>query len=181
MSKKIRITNTTAIQSGGGPGFGLEFQGNYIASNRQLVIDIPVIPVTLETWQAKGWIRIEDADAAPVSRPGEAEVTPGIVVAEASASQVLAAQQDMEDLLADEEFDLSVAKEATLPAEAAAGVLDSTDQVAKASVTLGLAEERVASDTVSPIPGDKPRHVGDAEKFTVRAPRAKGVGAVVKA
>ena len=180
MSKKVRITNTTALHSNGGPGFGLEFQGNYIASNRQLVVDIPVIPVTLEEWQTKGWIKIEDADAAPVSNPGEAAVTPGIVVAEVSASKVLAEDTE-EDLLAEEEFDLSVAKEATLPADAITGILGSTEQSTRANVTLGLSEERVASDDVSPIPGDRPRSVGNADKFTVRAPRSVGVGAVVKA
>lgn len=181
MSKKIRITNTTVMHANGNPGFGLEFQGNYIAPNRPLVLDLPVIPVTLEEWQAKGWIRIEDADAAPVSKPGEAVVTPGTVVGEARASQVL--KKEVDDLMEEEEIDFSIAKEATLPStEASAGILQShAQEQAKASVSLGMAEETVPADQVSPIPGDRPKSVDNADKFTVRAPRSKGVGAVVKA
>lgn len=175
MSKKIRITNTTARTTKGGPGFGLEFQGHYIAANRPLVIDIPVIPVILEDWQAKGWIRIEDAEAAPLSAPGEAEVTPGTTVAEVSATEVLSVVSGEDDLLAEEEFDLAIAKEATMPAETLTVGYD------KVSVSLGSTQETVSSDSLSPIPGDKPRHIGDAEKFTVRAPRATAVGGIVKA
>lgn len=181
-SKKIRITNTTAIAAKGKPGFGLEFQGHYVAANRQLVIDLPVIPVTLEDWQARGWIRIEDAEAAPVSRPGEATVTPGTVVQEAVASEVLAADPG-EDLL-EEEFDLAIAKEATMPVtDAGTTILGSmlqTPEGVRASVSLGSSEETVPADHISPIPGDRPRSVDESEKFTVRAPRSHSIGAVVK-
>lgn len=182
-NKKIRITNTTALASKGKPGFGLEFQGHYIGANRQLVLDLPVIPVTLEEWQAKGWVRIEDADAAPVSKPGEEAVTLGTVVQEAVASQVLSSEAD-DGILEDEEFDLSIAKEAMMPVtESTGAVLGSNEQMlgSRASVSLGSTEETIPADQVSPIPGDMPRTVDESAKFTIRAPRSPGVGAVVKA
>ena len=183
-NKKIRITNTTALASKGKPGFGLEFQGHYVAANRQLVLDLPVIPVTLEEWQAKGWVRIEDADAAPVSKPGEEAVTLGTVVQEAVASEVLSSRTDEDDILEDEEFDLTIAKEATMPVtQSSEAILGATAQMpdGRASVSLGSSQETVSAELVSPIPGDKPRSVDESEKFTVRAPRAAGVGAVIKA
>ena len=170
MSKKVRITNTTYLKTNGNPGFGLDFLGNYVGPNRQLVLDLPVIPIILEDWQRKGWIKIEDADA-PVSSPGEAIVTLGTVIQEAAASRL---NKTLDDNLMEDEFDPEIAKEASLPIKES---ISQTD--AKASVSLGAEEENISADLFSPIPGVKPRSVDDSEKFTVRAPRSHAVGSVV--
>jgi hypothetical protein len=173
-NKKVRITNTTPFLSKDRPGFGLDFSGNYIGPNRQFVTELAVIPVILEEWKAKGWVRIDDADAAPVSSPGEAVVTQGTVVKEAAASEF------KEDLMEEDDFfNPELAKEATLPSQTAP-LMGSLNQGAqqKAKVSLGSEKEHIPVDHVSPIPGDRPRSVDDSEQFTVRAPKVDGVATV---
>lgn len=171
---KVRIINTTAALKQ--PGFGLEFGGNYIAANRPLglVLDLPVIPAILEEWKSKGWARLEDAtEQTPLSKPGEADVTRGTVVQEVAATTVDALDEE-------EEFNLFDAKEASLPADSTAPIDQAPEQDAsRARVTLGTAEEHMDAGAVSPIPGDRPRSVDDSDEFTIRAPRAPGVGAVI--
>jgi hypothetical protein len=171
---KLRITNITSLKH---PpvGFGLDFNGHYIGANptRPLIIDIPVMPFLLEEWEAKGWVKIQDADdKTPVSMPvpSEKAVTPGTQLNEVSDS-----------LMEEEELDLTVAKEAALVgAEKDSHVpLQDINQAPKAKVSLGSEDENMSSG-LSPIPGDRPVSVDDSEKFTVKAPRSQGPGAVVR-
>lgn len=170
MSKKLRILNTTMAIS---PprGFALDLEGKYIGPGREITIELPVIPVILEEWTRKGWARFQDADdKTPISTPGEAAVTPGTVVNEAKPS-------DFEE----EEFDLALAKEASLPHEATpAPIEQSNAQMQGAKVSFSMGEATTDADHLSPIPGDKPRSVDESDKFSIRAPRADAVGAVIK-
>jgi len=168
---KVRITNITAFKSP--PGFGLDFMEHYIPANaaRPLIIDIPVIPQILEEWQANGWCKIQDADdKTPVTKESEAAVTPGTQVKEAHDA-----------LLEEEDFDLSVAKEAALPSTGPVPMQDIRQtEHPRAKVSLGTEDGMNLSDTHSPIPGDRPVSVDDSDQFTVRAPRVNGPGAVVR-
>lgn len=172
---KLRITNITSLKY---PplGFALDFAGNFIPANlsRPLIVDIPVKPFILEEWEEKKWVKIQDADdKTPVTPPKEvAAVTPGTQLNEAS-----------DDLLEEEELDMSIAKEAALTAEEAGGPVPLQNitqaQSARAKVSLGSEDEKVMGG-LSPIPGDRPVSVDESEKFTVKAPRSTGPGAVVK-
>jgi len=179
---KIRIYNITSFLRP--PGFGLDFEGRYIPANpnRPLIIDIPVVPEILERWVEAKWAKVVDADdKTPVTKESEATVTPGTQVNEVAAADL--------DVLEDDIFDFSVAKEAALPSDVAETMgpapLQPINQMPaaeqpRAKVTLGSEDKMNMADTVSPIPGDKPRSVDNSDAFTVRAPRHQGPGAVVK-
>jgi hypothetical protein len=177
---KIRITNITSFLQP--PGFGLDFHQHYIPPNpaRPLVIDIPVIPQILEEWQENKWCKVQDADdKTPVTK--DSVITPGLQVNEAKASKV----DTLDDDLDEEGFDLTVAKEAALTGNEPVGgpvPIHPINQAerAKAKISLGTEDGMNLADTHSPIPGDRPVSVDDSDKFTVRAPRQNGPGAVVR-
>ena len=172
---KIRIYNITSLKHP--PGFGLDFDSHYIPANpaRPLIVETAVIPQILEEWQANGWCKVQDAeDKTPVTTAAEAVVTPGTQVKEVHDA-----------LLGDEEdWDLSVAKEAALTNEPGAGPVPlqpiHQGDAPKAKISLGTEDGMNVSDLHSPIPGDRPVSVDDSEQFTVRAPRMNGPGAVVR-
>ena len=185
---KIRIYNITSFLHS--PGIGLDFEKKYIPPNpnKPLVIDLPVIPQLLEEWAAKKWVKWVDADdKTPVTKETETVITPG-PLSEAKASEV-----DALDELDDGDIvDFSIAKEAALPGDA--GVeksgpvpLQPINQThveepskGRAKVSLGSEDKMNMAETVSPIPGDRPRSIDNSDAFTVRAPRHNGPGAVVK-
>lgn len=185
---KIRIHNITSFLPNMPRGFGLDFEGKYIPANpeRPLITELAVIPQLLEEWQAKRWVKIQDADnKTPVTKESEAAVTPGTGIDEAKASRV----DQLDDSLDEDIFDFSIAKEAALtdiPEKTGPVPLQSISQVAgheeprRAKVTLGSEDRMNLADTVSPIPGDRPVSIDNSEAFTVRAPRHTGPGAVVK-
>ena len=179
---KIRITNTTSFLKP--PGFGLDYLGRYIPPNpaRPLVIEVPVIDDVLEVWQSNKWCKVQDADdKTPVTKETETTISPSLL-GEAKASAV----DSLDDSLDEDIMDFSMAKEAALSAD----VLEKTGPVpmqsinqmpqARAKVTLGTREPAGLTDSVSPIPGDRPTSIDNSEAFTVRAPRQSGPGAVVK-
>jgi hypothetical protein len=186
MSKKIRIYNITAFLKQ--PGFGLDFEGRYIAPNpeRPLVVEVAVIPEILERWERDKWVKLQDAEnKTPVTKESEAVVTPGTQVNEASGQEV----DHLADSLDDDVFNMDAAKEAALPANERGGPapLQSINQMpveekskSRVKVTLGTSDKPGLSDSVSPIPGDRPVSIDNSEAFTVRAPRHNGPGAVVK-
>jgi len=172
---KIRIVNITPIIR---PPLGhfLDYHNHVIAPNRPLVLDLPVIDEVLESWAAQGFIRITNAeDGTPISGPGEAIVTAGTRISEIAQTQL------PEDITEDDEvdFDPEAAREASLSKGAHSPPLTQEYQP-RTKISLGTETENHQYDGLSPIPGDRPRSVDDSEKFTVKAPRSVGVGALIK-
>jgi hypothetical protein len=187
MSQKIRIYNITSFLKF--PGFGIDFDGHYLAPNpdRPLIVEVAVVPQILEDWQARRWIKIQAADdKTPVTKESEAAVTPGTQVNEVASVQVDALNDELDEDI----FNFDTAKEASLTADSTPGPapMQSIRQMqteeelvrSRVKVSLGTSDKPGMADSVSPIPGDRPRSVDNSEAFTVRAPRHTGPGAVVK-
>lgn len=172
--KKFRVKNTTHKKH---PPFGyfLDHESKLFGADKSIVIDAPdeVLPDTIQKWADEGLVSVADMTSGEIIN-GEAQsiVTAGTRVNEASGQEY----DDGDEL----GFDPELAKEATLPNGAH---MPSIQQMpaAKARVTLGTETENHGNtDSLSPIPGDRPRSVDDSDQFTIRAPRSQQVGAVVK-
>jgi hypothetical protein len=170
---KVRIHNTTPTHFP--PGHALDFDGKFINRGKHVTVDIPTIPEILEDWIKIGKARVEEVtDATTLSALAETVVTKGTDIQEATAD---------DNFEEDDIFDLSDAKEATLvsadPAPKATVGLDSAPKRG-AKVSLGSQDENLVADGLSPIPGDKPVSIDNAEAFTIRAPRSNEPGSVVR-
>jgi hypothetical protein len=182
--KLVRISNITNVKNP--PGFFLDFAGALIGAGKHAVVDLSKINQEkhpgstldrLQTWVSEGKARVVDAGSgAPITVPEDTDVTPGTRFNEVASSQLPAS--DAEDF--EEDFDPSLAKEADMPHTASVGAhAPNTASVANTKVSLSGEEPNWDNSGTSPIPGAKPRYVDDSEQFSVRAPRAPGLGGVV--
>lgn len=182
MKNKYRLTNISGITAGRGPGRMLDHPtGGVVGVGKSILLELPAGPTTLEEkWVTSRWAKLQkvDEDGTVVE---EASAPKEDLPAQAKVDTVAGSQLPEDELTnMDDEFDPSLAKEASLPGVTPGAHLPPIDQdsAAKARVSMTGAESEGTS--LSPIPGDKPRSVDDADAFTVKAPRSAGVGAVVK-
>jgi hypothetical protein len=175
--KTFRITNVSNIATQSRGHFldmGVENGGQFIPVGASIVLPAAkqeLLPACVHAWAKAGLIRISDVENSEAHVGGlSPNLTPSSInpVSEAAAS----------DMLHDDEVDLSVAQEAKMPITESTGPIDqSPSQGAK--IQDAMAEERHSTD-ISPIPGDKPVELGDAKDFTVKAPRSREQGSVIK-
>ena len=172
----FKITNVSNVATGSRGHFldmGVANGGRHIPVGGCIVLEaknLELLPPCVLSWSKKGLVRvtnIDDGDSV-VAGPA-ADVTPSAInpVSEMKGDDIM-----------DDEPDLSDAHEAKLPEmEGTAPIDQSNAQTAK--ISDAMAEERHSLET-SPIPGDVPVELGDAHKFSVKAPRSKQPGSVVK-
>lgn len=175
--KTFKITNVTHVSTGGRGFFldlGSEGGGRHIGVGKTISVtaaSVDAIPAGIQKWAAKKWVRIQEV--------GSEEVLAGLAVNQELTPSAI---NPVSEAKAEDDFnaepDISMANEAVLAGEEAGPISQSHAQTAK--ITDSAAEERHSSD-ISPLPGDKPRDLGDAELFTVKAPKTDHVGGVVKA
>jgi hypothetical protein len=170
--QKIRVQNISAITR---PPNGqmIDYHGTIISPNRYAILSVEVVDHDLERWREQGLIKISDADSGTVIGGSalDGAVTAGTRLREANGEQDL----DIEE----EEFDLSDAKDAVLPPiQSHPGIIQ--DEKSGAKVSLGSEEETFESTLdLSPIPGDRPRTIDNADKFTIKAPRQQHTGGII--
>jgi hypothetical protein len=128
------------------------------------------LPDCVLAWRDQGLVKIVDAESDDTLPETANDITPKSVnpVEEAKASE-----EDFDDVPA-----LTEAVPARLSGENTGPMEGSTAQM-QAKVTDAAAEERYSTD-LSPIPGDQPKSVDESEAFTIRAPKSKSPGSVVK-
>lgn len=184
--KLVRITNITNTSPKFRPGRFVDFGGVLIGAGKSATVDLSNIDQNkhpgsnfdrLQTWAKEGKIRVANAtDGTPITMPESTDVTPGTRFNEAAASRV--PDSDADDF--EEDFDPTIAKEADMPATAAVGAHSpDNSNISKTKISMSGEEPNWDNSGTSPIPGAKPRSVDDSEKFTVRAPRVVGAGAVI--
>jgi hypothetical protein len=131
---------------------------------------LDALPEIVQKWAAKGWVRVHEA--------GQDEQVAGLQPSQEITPSAISPVREMNsDDIMEEEPSIADAHEAKLMTESTAPI----DQapVQSANITEAAAEERISTD-ISPIPGSKPKHLGDGEKFTIKAPRSKHQGSIVK-
>lgn len=175
---KIRLVNTTASVKP--PGHFLDFGGKLIAPGKFELLDVIGIDSVLESWANQGLVQIRDAQEGTLLASA-----PNVETYKQPVQTVAASELDLEE----DDFDLSEAKEAVLPNQGTeqqiTGIMQSTAQSnigevpARVRISPSLEDRGPESRDPSPIPGEKPRSIDDSDKFTIRAPRTQGVGAVI--
>jgi len=182
--KAFRVTNVTNLALGSRGHFlqmDETYQNRTIPVGGNIVLKAEfyeLLPQYIQEWAAKNWVRLYDMTAVEGDgyiaglRAG-GEITPSSInpIKEMKGS----------DLIEDDEVDLTEAFEAELKTSESTGpIVESTSQMQPSvKITQALQEERHSHD-LSPIPGETPKTLDDSEKFTVRAPRSKQPGSVVR-
>ena len=174
--KMYKITNVTNLATGSRGFFldvGKEAGGHLINIGKHLVMEakgLEMLPAIIQKWAAKGWVRIHEVE--------KGEQVAGLQAGQEITPKAITPVREMNsDDISEEEPSLAEALEAKLATEITAPIDQSNAQTAK--VSEAAAEERYSTD-LSPLPGDKPKELGDAAKFTVKAPRTKHQGSIVK-
>jgi len=176
--KKFKISNVTNLATGS-RGFFLDLGaangGRHIGVGKHIVLEansLEVLPEGVLKWANKNWVKIHEMgseDMQVAGLPASQELTP-------SAINPISELKD--DDISNEEPSLSDAHEAKLINNEHTGPIEQ-DVTKTARISDAMAEERHSLD-ISPIPGDQPKELGDASKFTVKAPRSKHQGSIVK-
>lgn len=181
--KKIRVTNISNLVM---PprGIALDYGGRIISCGRSETLSVDAIDSLLEMWIEKRWARVQNAeDGTQLGTQPESDMVGGPKFAEVAKEQIDQTPESEADEF-EMDFDPTVAQEAQMPSgsenhKPIAGDLAQTQ--GRAKVSLGTETENLShSGGLSPIPGDRPRPVDEADKFTVRAPRQQGVGGVIR-
>lgn len=185
--KVFRITNVTNIATGS--------RGHFLQMDEELHKNkmIPVggqyilkaeryehLPAYVMDWAEQNWIKVHDMDAekgdgyvAGLRMSGE--ITPSSInpIKEMKSQDIMMNEE--------EEIDLNEAFEAKLPdtSESTKPILESIAQSHSPKISQAMQEERHSTD-LSPLPGEKPVELDDSSKFTVKAPRSRQPGSVVK-
>jgi hypothetical protein len=174
--KMFKITNVTNLATGSRGFFldvGKEAGGHLINIGKHLIMEaksLEMLPAIIQKWAAKGWIRIHEVE--------KGEQVAGLTQGQEITAKAITPVREMNsDDISEEEPSLADAFEAKLTTEVTAPIDQPNSQTVK--ISEAAAEERYSTD-ISPIPGDKPRDLGDAAKFTVKAPRTKHQGSIVK-
>lgn len=172
--KRYRIVNTTNIDGRGSfLDLGSEHQGIILPAGKSTSLELAYIPQLLMDWAEQGKIKIYDAETGEAAAGTSAvDISRGAV---APVGEVSASEFD----IGEDEPDLNEAIPAALPSRANGAHMPDNAQQSRAKVTLGHENEEYPSDEISPIPGDRPRSIDDSAKFTVKAPRAQGVGGIL--
>lgn len=175
--KKFRITNVTNLATGNRGFFldlGKDLGGRHIAVGKSIMLEsnsLDTLPEGIQKWAVKGWVKIHEGDNQEqvAGLQSSQEMTPSAInpVSEAKADDIM----NEEPSLGDAHEAKLLSNEVTAPIE--------QDITQTARVTDAMSEERHSLD-ISPIPGDQPKELGDASKFTVKAPRSKHQGSIVK-
>ena len=184
--KAFRITNVTNIATSS-RGHFLQMDEE-LHKNKMLPVGgqhvlqaerYELLPPYIQEWADKNWIKVHDMDAGQSDSyvagfRMSGEITP-------SSINPITEMKPRDILDDEEEIDLSGAFEAKLPetTERTSPIFESTAQMPSPKISQAMEEERHSTD-LSPIPGERPVELDDSSKFTIRAPRANGVGKVVK-
>ena len=178
---QIRVTNITGELSPAGEflDLGPQFNSYLLRAGASWQGEVgEAVPQLFVEWATKGKLRIVRAtDGTPLYGP-ITDLTPKTIAPfrEMNSSE--------DDPFGEEIPNLDEAVEAKLQTQATGSHLPSTQQIAapKVRVSLGSTAEnpgKTVVDTISPIPGDRPRSVDDSEQFTIKAPSYRAVGGVV--
>lgn len=179
--KTFRITNVSNVATqtrGFFLDLGKENGDKHVGVGKTLILSAERyehLPACVQDWAKRGWARVVDLDQnAVVGGPGvDGELTPSMINP--------VREMNGEDQL-DEEPDIADAHEAVLPNMEGTGPINqSSRQMASSNtkVSQAMAEERVNGD-LSPLPGEKPREIDNMSDFTVRAPRSRESGGIIR-
>lgn len=174
---KLKLTNTTPLVM---PphGMALDYKNTIIPANKYAILSLEHVDELLETWVTRGWVKLNQADTGELlSKPSELAITAGTKINEVAVSQLPQSDDSLDEEI---DFDPSNAREAAMPAGHMGDISQQSSPPIGARVSLGSESDGGANIGLSPIPGDRPRSVDDAEAFTVKAPRHVGPGAVIK-
>lgn len=173
--KSFKVTNVTNLANGTRGFFldtGTAYGDKLIAVGKSIILEaqsLDTLPESVNMWATKGWVRIHEA--------GKEELLAGLQPnQEITPSAINPIREMNSDDISETEPNIADAQEAKLN-ESTAPINQAPVQTAK--ITDAAAEERLSTD-LTPIPGESPKELGDAAKFTVRAPRSKHQGAIVK-
>lgn len=186
----IRVTNITNRNAPAGEmlDMGEDFKGVVIAPGRSKILRPPggQVPDFLMDWVARGKVVIHDGSSGDSLGSGAeygTDLTPKRVAPVREAN----GEQDLDNNEIDGEPDLSEeeAVEAAMPrAGAVLGRMQGTEQAPRARVELGMSEgtgaDEVIGGELTPLPGERPRDIDNAQNFTVKAGRQRGPGAVIR-
>jgi hypothetical protein len=171
----FKVVNTTDKAMGGRGSFldlGVDNGNKTIGVGRHILLeakDKRFLPECVVSWAQQGLVNVLPADENDDTF-SQTDITPKSV---SPVAEVTASDEDFDDVPA-----LSEAVPAKMGDENLGPVEGSTAQM-QAKVTDAAAEERYSTD-LSPIPGETPKNVDDSDAFTIKAPKAKMPGSVVK-